>query len=210
MDNYTRERLFEPFFTTKEKGRGTGLGLSTVHGIVTGSNGHILVESQEGVGSQFHIYFPRAEGHPEASPDVNIPAAPQSGSETILVVEDDEQIRQYVESGLSSLGYRVLTASGGAAGLDICKTEPGPIDAIVSDVIMSEVSGPRFMISALRLRPSAVAIYMSAYTEDAVLGLRRGNTETEIPLITKPFDLQSLSRLIREGLNKSDNVDLSS
>jgi hypothetical protein len=75
---------------------------------------------------------------------------------------------------------------------------------------MSEVSGPRFMASALRLRPSAVAIYMSAYTEDAVLGLRRGNTETEIPLITKPFDLQSLSRLIREGLDKSDNVDLSS
>jgi signal transduction histidine kinase/ActR/RegA family two-component response regulator len=203
MDDYTRERIFEPYFTTKEKSRGTGLGLSTVHGIVAGSNGHIFVESQEGVGSQFHVYFPRAERRPEASPDENIPIAPQSGSETILVVEDDTQIRRFVESGLSSLGYRVLTASGGAAGLEICKTEPGPIDAIVSDVIMSEVSGPRFMTSALRLRPSAVAIYMSAYTEDEVLGLRRGNTDTDIPLIMKPFDLESLSRLIRERLNKA-------
>lgn len=203
MDDHTRERLFEPFFTTKERGSGTGLGLSTVHGIVAGSNGHIIVESKEGVGSQFHIYLPRAERRPEALPDENIAAAPQSGSETILVVEDDEQVRRFVESGLSSLGYRVLPASGGAAGLEICKTEPGPIDVILSDVIMSEVSGPRFMTSALRLRPDAVAIYMSAYTEDAVLGLRRGNTEAEIPLIAKPFDLGSLSRLIRECLSKN-------
>ena len=203
MDDHTRERLFEPFFTTKERGSGTGLGLSTVHGIVAGSNGHIIVESKEGVGSQFHIYLPRAERRPEALPDKNIAAAQQSGSETILVVEDDEQVRRFVESGLSSLGYRVLPASGGAAGLEICKTEPGPIDVILSDVIMSEVSGPRFMTSALRLRPDAVAIYMSAYTEDAVLGLRRGNTEAEIPLIAKPFDLGSLSRLIRECLSKN-------
>ncbi len=200
MDDHTRERLFEPFFTTKERGSGTGLGLSTVHGIVAGSNGHITVESEEGVGSQFHIYLPHAEHRPEALPDENTANAPQSGSETILVVEDDEQVRRFVKSGLSSLGYRVLAASGGAAGIEICKTEPGPIDVVLSDVIMAEVSGPRFMTSALRLRPNAAAIYMSAYTEDAVLGLRRGNTEAEIPLIAKPFDLGSLSRLIRECL----------
>ena len=200
MDDYTRERLFEPFFTTKERGRGTGLGLSTVHGIVAASNGHIFLESQEGKGSTFRIYFPRADAHADTAADESVTTAPQSGSETILVVEDDEQIRRFVESGLSSLGYRVLTASGGAEGLEICKTEPDPIDVILSDVIMSEISGPRFMTSALRLRPNATAIYMSAYTEDAVLGLRRGHTEGEIPLIMKPFDLESLSRLIRDRL----------
>lgn len=201
MDDYTRERLFEPFFATR--GSGTGLGLSTVHGIVAGSNGHIVVESEEGAGSKFHVYFPRVAASPEAVPDENVPAVSQPGSETVLVVEDDEQIRRFVESGLSSLGYSVLTASGGAAGLEICKAEPGPIDAIVSDVIMSDVSGPRFMTSALKLRPDAAPIYMSAYTEDVVLGLRRGNREFEIPLITKPFDLESLSGLIRECLSKN-------
>ena len=127
----------------------------------------------------------------------------------VLVVEDDDQIRQFVESGLSSLGYRVLTASGGAAALEICRREPDPIDVIVSDVIMSDVSGPRFMAGALRLRPGAAAIYMSAYTEDAVLGLRRGGAESGIPLITKPFEVKSLSRLIRECLSKSENADSS-
>jgi signal transduction histidine kinase/ActR/RegA family two-component response regulator len=209
MDDHTRLRLFEPYFTTKEMGQGTGLGLSTVHGIVTGSNGHIVVESQEGEGSRFCIYFPRTERRPEVSPDEDFKTVPQTGSDTVLVVEDDEQILRFVETGLSSLGYRVLAASGGAAGLEICRTESGAIDAIVSDVVMSETSGPQFMAEALRIRPDAVAIYMSAYNKDAVLGLRRNSRETEIPLITKPFDAKSLSRLIRERLDKSDNVELS-
>jgi DNA-binding NtrC family response regulator len=140
------------------------------------------------------------------SPDDDFKTVPQTGSETVLVVEDEEQILQFVETGLSSLGYRVLAASSGAAGLEICRTEPGAIDAILSDVVMSETSGPRFMADALRIRPDAVAIYMSAYTKDAVLGLRRRSRETQIPLITKPFDAKSLSRLIRECLDKSDDA----
>jgi CheY-like chemotaxis protein len=206
MDDYTRLRLFEPYFTTKETGQGTRLGLSTVHGIVTGCDGHIVVDSQEGEGSRFCIYLPSTEGHPEVSPDDDFKTVPQTGSETVLVVEDEEQILQFVETGLSSLGYRVLAASSGAAGLEICRTEPGAIDAILSDVVMSETSGPRFMADALRIRPDAVAIYMSAYTKDAVLGLRRRSRETQIPLITKPFDAKSLSRLIRECLDKSDDA----
>jgi len=210
MNDYTRQRLFEPYFTSKEKGQGTGLGLSTVHGIVTGSNGHIAVDSQEGEGSRFYIYLPITEGRPEASPDDRFSIVPQTGSETVLVVEDDEQILRFIETGLSSLGYRVLTASGGAAGLEICRTEPDPIDVIVSDVVMSETSGPTFMTDALRIRPNAVALYMSAYTKDTVLGLRRSSKASKIPLIAKPFDAKSLSRLIRECLDKRDNVKLSS
>lgn len=200
MNQHTLERLFEPFFTTKEEGSGTGLGLSTVHGIVHGSNGHIVVDSELDRGSKFYLYFPCTEVLPEEAANESMPKAPQKGSETVLVVEDDEQILQLLEIGLSSLGYRVLTAPGGAAGLQICRTFSGPIDVIVSDIVMPEINGPRFMASALKLRPDAVAIYVSAYSEDAVLQFRRKSSGSEIPLLTKPFELGSLSQLIRERL----------
>lgn len=210
MNRDTLRRLFEPFFTTKESGEGTGLGLSTVHGIVAGFNGHIVVESEEGTGSQFYLYFPHVEGRPAEPSNKTTQTTPPKGSETILLVEDNQQVRRFVETGLSSLGYRVLPASGGAAGLEICRSESGEIDVILSDVVMPEMSGPQFMISALRLRPAAAPIYMSAYTEDAVLQFRRSNPESEIPLIMKPFELVSLSRLIRECLGRRDNADLPS
>ncbi len=206
MDDLTMQRVFEPFFTTKEEGRGTGLGLSTVHGIVTASGGHIVVTSEKGTGARFDLYFQPAEGEPatdEPSTD------PQENSETVLVVEDDQQVRRFIESGLSSLGYRVLTAPSGTAGLHICRTEPGPIDVIVSDVVMPEISGPRFMAGALKLRPDIVAIYISAYTKDVIFGMRRGNDEADIPLITKPFDLSTLANLVREQLDKSVDTTLS-
>jgi two-component system cell cycle sensor histidine kinase/response regulator CckA len=209
IDDYTRERLFEPFFTTKEKGRGTGLGLSTVYDIITGSNGYIAVDTRQGGGSQFRIYFPCAKGPSDAVPDEDMPTGARTGSATILVVDDDEHIRRFVESGLSSLGYRVLTAPGGSAGLEICMTESDRIDVILSDVMMSEMSGPRFMTDAVKLRPNAVAIYMSATSQGALSGLRRGSALGDIPLIKKPFDLESLSRLIRECLHKSDRAELS-
>ena len=206
MDEETRHRVFEPFFTTKEKGHGTGLGLSTVHGIVTGSNGHIFVESKPGLGSSFILYFPRAEQQDIAASDIRKRAAPQKGVETVLVVEDNEQVRGFVEAGLTSLGYRVLAAADGSQGLDICRNEPTNIDVVLSDVVMPGTSGPKFMATALKLRPDAVAIYMSAYTRDEVLEIRRGDEALDIPLISKPFEMEALSRLIRDRLDRAQRA----
>ena len=208
MDEYLRKRIFEPFFTTKEHTSGTGLGLATVHGIVTDSNGHILVDSTPGKGTCFHIYFPRVDRPAEAGKEKQPPAAPQKGSETILVVDDDEQVRRFVEKGLSSLGYRVLAAEGGAQGLDICRRERAGIHAVVSDVVMSGINGPRFMSGAMRLCPDATAVYMSAYTDDVILWQRKGLEE--IPVLTKPFELEALTRLIRKGLDRCDSPESSS
>ena len=208
MDEYSRKRIFEPFFTTKEHSSGTGLGLATVHGIVTDSGGHILVDSTPGKGTCFHIYFPRVDPPAEAGKEEQPPAAPQKGSETILVVDDDEQVRRFVEKGLSLLGYRVLAAAGGAQGLDICRRERAEIHAIVSDVVMSGINGPRFMSGAMRLCPNAIAIYMSAYTDDVILWQRKGLEE--IPVLTKPFELEALTRLIRKGLDRRDPPESSS
>jgi signal transduction histidine kinase len=203
MDKDTIRRAFEPFFTTKEKGHGTGLGLSTVHGIVTASNGIILVESSPGAGSSFAIYLPRVEPREVTAPVKPEATRSERGSATVLVVDDNDQVRLFVEEGLGTLGYRVLTANGGAGGLRLCQTEPGAIDVILSDVVMPETSGPKFMAKALKLRPAAVAIYMSAYTKDEILEFRRNNTEADIPLIEKPFELATLSRLIRKQLDKA-------
>lgn len=201
MDDDTRERVFEPLFTTKDKGQGTGLGLSTVHGIVTAADGHIFVESREGAGSKFIIYFSRAEQCKADDSEIPARTSPQEGIECILVVEDNEQVRRFVETGLEALGYRVLTASGGAGGLELCRTETGRIDVILSDVVMPATSGPTFMASALKLRADAVAIYMSAYSMDEVLPFRRNRAAPDIPLISKPFEIEALSRLIRERLD---------
>lgn len=203
MDDDTRERVFEPFFTTKAKGQGTGLGLSIVHGIVTASGGHLFVESREGKGTRFIIYFPRAELHHATALDVPKAATLQNSYETVLVVDDNEQVRRFVEKGLAELGYHVMTASGGAAGLAICRDESVRIDVIVSDVVMPETTGPRFMAAALKLRPDTAAIYMSAHAKDEILQFRRSNLEAGIPLITKPFKIEALSQLIREQLEKT-------
>lgn len=206
MDIATRQRIFEPFFTTKDKGQGTGLGLSTVHGIVTGFNGHVFVESLEGVGSSFNIYLPHAQHRQVEVSDVLQTVDSPSGIETVLVVEDNEQVREFVETGLTTLGYRVLSASGGAGGLEICRIDEIEIDVILSDVVMPGTSGPKFMAAALKLRPDAIAIYMSAYTRDEVLAFRHSNNETDIPLISKPFEIEALSRMIRQQLDSKKNA----
>ena len=200
MDEEMVQRIFEPFFTTKEESRGTGLGLSTVHGVVTGSGGHIHVDSNVGKGTVFSIYFPRTDKSAQEEQEANDDVAPQHGSETILIVEDEESVLQFVQMGLSSLGYSVMTAASGADGLDICKRQPGAIDVILSDVVMPEMSGPMFMEQALLLCEGAVPIFMSAYTRDEAS--RFGNIGNgDIPLLNKPFTLDELAHVIREQLS---------
>ncbi len=196
MDKETRDRAFEPFFTTKPRGRGTGLGLATAHGIVAAANGHIFVDSRPGKGTRFRIYLPISSG--SLQKPATQPAQPQRGSETVLIVEDEEQIRGFLADGLSSLGYEVLTASDGAEGLRICDGPPGGIDVIVADVVMPRMNGASFMKEALQMQPGALGIYMSGYTDEIVL--QRGVGESAIPLINKPFELGELASLIRVKL----------
>ncbi len=201
MNDETRQRSFEPFFTTKESDRGTGLGLATVHGIVTDSRGYIAVDSEEGRGTEFRIYLPRAEGELQPAEPELPPAPAQGGSETVLVVDDDEQVLSFVSKGLASLGYHVLSATDGSTGLQICRQEPGDIHVILTDVVMSGMNGPQFLSRARRLRAQAAGIYMSAYTKDIILW--RANEGDEIPLVTKPFELESLTRVIRQAVQQS-------
>lgn len=200
MDEETLERIFEPFFTTKDESRGTGLGLSTVHGVVTGSGGHIRVDSTIGDGTSFYIYFPCTEKRIEAEVEVANDTQPRRGTETILIVEDNENVLKLVKVGLSSLGYTVETAPGGLAGLEVCRRNPEAIDVILSDIVMPEMSGPEFMQQAMDLCPNAVPIFMSAYTRDEAL--RAGSDhDVDIPLVTKPFRLDELARRLRELLD---------
>jgi signal transduction histidine kinase/CheY-like chemotaxis protein len=201
MDRETLSRLFEPFFTTKEKGRGTGLGLSTVHGIVTGSNGHIFVDSEPGQGSRFEIYFPQCITPTESILPQAV-AESQSvvhGSETVLVIEDEEPIRKILSAGLAQLGYQVLTAGNGTEALAICSEEPDSIDVIVADVVMPDMNGPEVVQRALEFQGTALVIYMSGYTDDIVL--KSGVSTTEIALLNKPFKLAELARLMRVSLD---------
>ena len=195
----TLERIFEPFFTTKPMGRGTGLGLSTVHGIVKAAGGSIKASSQVGAGSQFSVLLPASHKQSEALADKPARQPSSSGTETVLVVEDEQLIRSMLREGLSQYGYNVLTAESADEGLDYCAGENGDIDVLISDVIMPKVNGAEFLDEARRLQPAAACILMSGYT-DTVLqdsGLELG----DIPLLQKPFEIDNLVQLIREQLD---------
>ncbi len=197
MDKETQSRIFEPFFTTKEKGKGTGLGLSTVYGIVKQSGGYVMVQSEQGRGTAFHIYLPQVEGTAEK----NSPPAPDpalGGTETVLLVEDEESVRQLVRDTLSAKGYRVLEADGGEAGLAEAARHQGKIDLVITDVVMPGMSGRELVKQLALSRPEAKVLYLSGYTEDAIVS--DGSIESGTAFLQKPFSLQSLSRKVREVL----------
>jgi two-component system, cell cycle sensor histidine kinase and response regulator CckA len=197
MDKETQSRIFEPFFTTKEKSKGTGLGLSTVYGIVKQSGGYVVVQSEPGHGTSFHIYLPRVEGTAE-NQTAPVAHAAAGGSETILLVEDEESVRQLVRDTLLAKGYKVVEACNGEAGLAAAAVQPGAIDLVITDVVMPGMGGRDMVRQLTKNRPETRVLYLSGYTEDAIVS--EGSIESGTAFLQKPFTLQNLSRKVREVL----------
>jgi PAS domain S-box-containing protein len=198
MDKETQSRIFEPFFTTKEKGKGTGLGLSTVYGIVKQSGGYIFAESAPGSGTAFRIYLPRVADPAEHKGQEKHAQAPMNGSETVLLVEDEESVRELVGVTLKARGYTVLEASDGLAGLKVAEAHLGTIDILITDVVMPGMSGRDLANRVLTLRPKIKILYLSGYTEDAII--HEGALEPGTAFLQKPFTLHGLARKVREIL----------
>ncbi|HMB71506.1 MAG TPA: ATP-binding protein, partial [bacterium] len=199
MDERTRARLFEPFFTTKEQGRGTGLGLSSSYGIVQDFDGTIEVESSRGSGTRFVIDLPRVVAEKSSGvTEVNIRTDFERGTETILVVEDEDDVRDMAVEVLEMMGYHVLQAPSGRDALDRIRADD-KIDLLLTDVIMPGMGGGDLVREALPLRPDLKVIYMSGYTADDAV-VRHDVAHAEAAYIQKPFSLDGLSRKVREVL----------
>jgi two-component system, cell cycle sensor histidine kinase and response regulator CckA len=203
MDGETQARIFEPFFTTKEKGKGTGLGLSTVYGIIKQSGGYVFVQSELGRGTVFTIYFPRVDEPCDARGDTPVSLAAAGGSETILLVEDEESVRQLVRETLEARGYRVLEAGNGNAALALAAHHPDPIHLLITDVVMPGLSGHELVAQLLPARPGIKVLYLSGYAQDAFSSPLAA--EGQKAFLQKPFTLQSLSRKVREVLGPPAN-----
>jgi two-component system, cell cycle sensor histidine kinase and response regulator CckA len=199
MTREVQQRLFDPFFTTKEQGRGTGLGLSTVYGIIKQSGGEIFVYSEVGAGTVFKVYFPRlssgSEEHPE---DVKRREIPR-GSEAILLVEDDPKLRVLAVRLLKKFGYEVLVAACGVEALAIASDPQTLIDAVVTDVVMPGMNGRELVEKLLESRPGLPSLLMSGYADDEIL--RRGVLQGDTEFLQKPFTPEQLARKVRAVLN---------
>jgi signal transduction histidine kinase/CheY-like chemotaxis protein len=199
MSQEVRARIFEPFFTTKERGKGAGLGLATVFGIIKQSNGHVHVYSEPGVGTVFKVYLPLIEEDiPAMRP--NLGQAAPGGNETILLVEDEEAVRDLTVLALQMFGYSVLSASLGREAIQVCERHAGPIHLLISDVIMPEMGGRRVADAILELRPTIKVLFLSGYTDDAVV--RHGILYDEVAFLQKPFTPHALARKVCEVLDR--------
>ena len=201
MDQDTQARIFDPFFTTKELGKGTGLGLATVYGIVKQSRGYIWVYSEVGQGTVFKVYLPRADRaiHPRKPKEEEITAL--QGSETILLAEDSESVREMAREYLESIGYVVLDANSGTQALQRAKDFEGRIDVLLTDVVMPEMGGPELADRIISLRPEVKVIFTSGYTGDAIAG--HTPLDRAVTFIQKPYRPKALARKIREVLRES-------
>ena len=200
MSPATQARVFEPFFTTKEVGKGTGLGLATVFGIVRQSGGLICVDSVLGSGTTFSVYFPVAGGSLRPAPEpVSLERPSLYGTETILLVEDEESVRVLVRTILTKFGYVVLDAQSGGDALLLCEQHPDGIDLLLTDVVMPRMSGRQLAERLALVRPEMKVLYMSGYTSDAIV--RHGVHDATIAFIQKPITPSALARRVREALD---------
>jgi len=203
MDKETRARIFEPFFTTKGLGRGTGLGLSTVYGIVKQNKGHIWVYSEPEKGTTFKVYFPRVGVETEVAKREEVPVRSLEGSETILVTEDDELLRKMAERMLEGYGYRVITAENGKEAIKIAGSHDGPVHLLLTDVVMPGMTGLDLAEQLKSRFPEIKVLYMSGYTDNVIAD--HGVLEKDVNFIQKPFSREGLGGKVREVLDKKQH-----
>ena len=203
MSDEVKQKIFEPFFSTKEIGRGTGLGLSTVYGIVKQTGGYIFADSEEGKGTTMRVYLPRyIETAQEVEQGKIEPRVEKpkdlTGHGTVLLVEDEDAVRGFAARALGQRGYNVLQATTGAEALEMFNNHQGEVDLVVSDVVMPEMDGPTLMQKLRRERPDLKIIFISGYAEDA---FRKHLAENEdFMFLQKPFDLKELAAAVKAAL----------
>jgi CheY-like chemotaxis protein len=198
MDPKTRARIFEPFFTTKERGKGTGLGLATVYGIIRQSGGTISVDTEVGRGTSFGIYLPRTDA-PAQPIRRSRPSGVAMGRETVLVVEDEPPVRRLAERILRTAGYRVLAAPNGEAALALARGLEHGIDLLLTDVVMPQMSGRELQERLVERFPRMRVLYMSGYAADTVV--QHGVRESAVHFVAKPFSATDLTHKVREALD---------
>ncbi|HWI16970.1 MAG TPA: PAS domain-containing protein [Vicinamibacterales bacterium] len=200
MDDATRARIFEPFFTTKSPGKGTGLGLAVVLGVMKQSGGHVEVYTEAGHGTVFKLYFPQVS-QPAAATGVLPPSyLLPTGTETVLLAEDDEDVRTLAREILEQCGYTVLEAADGRQAMEVFDRHDGPLDMLISDVVMPHVSGRQLAEAIMRTRPNLKVLFLSGYTDDAVV--RHGVLQAEFAFMQKPFTLSGLAIKVRQVLDQ--------
>ena len=208
MDDETKSRIFEPFFTTKGPGKGTGLGLATVYGIVRQSGGGIAVESELGQGSTFRIYFPLELAPIDRAPTVSPPVEKSSNFETVLVVEDEEIVRELVCDVLAEQGYQVFCAADGHEALQMAGDHHGHIHLLITDVIMPHINGPELAELLSAARPEMKVLFVSGYSNNDIGD--HGVLDTRIDLLQKPFTPQTLARKVRDVLQEHPYAEAAS
>ncbi|NOY09703.1 MAG: PAS domain S-box protein [Spirochaetes bacterium] len=200
MDKETKTHVFEPFFTTKESEKGTGLGLSTVYGIVKQSSGAIRIYSEPGMGTAFHIYFPATEEQHQQKDESHSISTDLTGKETVLIVEDEDDVRKVAARSLKYYKYNILEARNAGEAIDICKNYGDKISLLLTDVILPGTNGKKLSKEILKIIPRIKIIFMSGYTDNAIT--HYGLLDPDINFIQKPFTMQILTRKVREVLDK--------
>jgi len=199
MDAETQSHIFEPFFTTKEKGKGTGLGLATVYGIVKQTGGFIWVHSELGQGTSFKIYIPRVNQAEEQIGSSNPATEAPTGSETVLLTEDEQDVREITRQFLESGGYKVIEARDASEALQLAAVHQGSIDLLVTDMVMPGMTGQELAVCLQRGQPGLCVVFMSGYSEHAATEM--ADADPSVRLLTKPFSRAALLRTVREVLH---------